>query len=228
MRRIRRHHDGLPHLTPSWYRRLLIPIPVLLMMIVGLLFFWFLYRPASNPAFPTTNSTVNSTVPFATLTVQLSRVRRWLNDYGPGFISDPKDPKHPYEQNLWYRYARHSADNNTNCYVCSRMPHSSAAPRVSIEPLTHPQSTCVLHMVAGENKSTGYFDPSEPYNFSNINSCLIKGNHCETSTCSPHLGDHPWVMAVPARNDTLTQVAVSMFPTMLNFLSVTISMAPCS
>lgn len=212
---IRRHHNGSPNLTPSRHRMIPIPTLVFSMMVIGLLVFWFyitqfgVYSPPQLPP--------QSTVAVLTPAPLVPRVRRWLDNYVQGFISDPEDPKHTYEQNLWYRYARHSASNNTNCYVCSRMPHSSVAPRVSIEPLAHPQSTCVLHMVAGKNEPTGYFNPSKPYNSSSINSCFMKGNYCEPLNCSRHLGNHPWVIAVPTQDDTTAQVAIVSVPDDIEF-----------
>lgn len=123
-----------------------------------------------------------------------------------GFLFEPDDePHHTYALNSWYRLAKHAAGGRTNCYVCTRMPHSVSYPRLTAGYLSKNATTCLTAFVSAPHERTGWFDPTSQLHTSELlvyRDTTPRGAkpaqfNFTVLNCTEYLGGPPWALAIP-------------------------------
>lgn len=83
------------------------------------------------------------------VTSKIKRDSSWLTD-----VERQSVDAHPFTLNFWYRYAKYIAHNNTNCYICSRMPLAVLSPSVVPQPVAEVKSHFPAILKSAESELT--------------------------------------------------------------------------
>lgn len=130
------------------------------------------------------------------------------------FLFEPDDePHHTYATNSWYRLAKHAAGRRTNCYVCTRMPHSVSYPRLTAGYLGRNATACLTAYVSAPRRNNNsisergskWFDPTSQLNTSKL--LVFRDTtppgvrpgqfNFTVLNCTKYLEGPPWALAIP-------------------------------